>query len=78
MHAQIEHLDGHKVVLHSEGVTIPGAQHVIKDEGMPLRDNAHQHGALHVTYTVSFPKKLDQKQKALVKQLFESIPHDEL
>ncbi|KAK9792942.1 hypothetical protein WJX73_000736 [Symbiochloris irregularis] len=74
---EIEHLDGHKVALHSDGVTIPGEQHVIQGEGMPLKDDAHQHGSLHVTYTVLFPKKLDQKQKGLVKKLFETV-HDEL
>ena len=33
---QIEHLDGHKVTLASEGVTVPGGVAVLPGEGMPL------------------------------------------
>ena len=74
---QIDHLDGHKVTLQAKGVTIPGAQQVLPKEGMPLHENAHRHGSLHVTYTVAFPRQLSQSQKDAVKKLFGSS-HDEL
>ncbi|KAK9824319.1 hypothetical protein WJX72_009416 [[Myrmecia] bisecta] len=66
---EIEHLDGHKVPLHLAGVTIPGQVVTLRGEGMPLPDQAHKHGDLHVTFTIAFPQALSEQQKVLVKQL---------
>ena len=74
--AQIEHLDGHKVGLRSDGVTVPGEVRTIQGEGMPHFENGHQFGDLHVTFTVAFPKSLTESQKAAVRKM--SLKHDEL
>lgn len=66
---QIQHLDGHSVVLQSTGITIPGQQEVIKGEGMPLLDQAKKFGDLHVTYTVEFPKSLSEGQRKCIHEL---------
>ena len=71
---QIKHLDGHDVTLQSSGITIPGQMQTLKGQGMPLLDHAKQHGDMHVTYTVAFPKQLNQSQKKCIKELGHAFP----
>lgn len=81
----VPHLDGHAVRLASSGVTRPGETVTIRGEGMPrpgrvkARTDSDKpppppspstHGDLHVTYTVSFPRTLTDKQKAVVREHF--------
>ena len=73
---QIEHLDGRKVPLNSQSVTIPGEIRTLKGQGMPLFENGHKFGNLHVSFTVAFPTKLSEAQKAAVRKM--SLRHDEL
>jgi len=60
---EVTHLDGHKVVLSSEGITRPGQIVKIPNEGMPLPNNAHKSGDLFVTFAIAFPESLDAKQR---------------
>lgn len=73
---QIEHLDGHKVPLQSQGVTVPGQVRTIKGEGMPRFQDGHLAGDLHVVFTVTFPASLSEHQKGLVRKM--ALQHDEL
>lgn len=66
---QVQHLDGHMVVLKSTGITIPGQLETVKGQGMPLPDSAKRFGDLHVTYTVEFPKTLSESQKKCIHDL---------
>jgi len=53
---QIEHLDGHKVVIERSKVTWPGARIAKKNEGMPNYENNNARGTLFITFDVNFPK----------------------
>ena len=71
---QIQHLDGHDVTLKSAGITIPGEMQTLKGEGMPLLDQARKRGDMHVTYTIAFPKQLNESQKKCIKELGHAFP----
>ena len=73
---QVEHLDGHKVTLQSQSVTVPGEIQAIKGEGMPRFQDGHLSGDLYVVYTVAFPPSLSEHQKSLVRKM--NLKHDEL
>jgi len=53
---QIDHLDGHKVVVERSKVTWPGARIAKKNEGMPNYENNNVRGTLFITFDVNFPK----------------------
>ena len=74
--SQIKHLDGHPVKLEVKGVTKPASVQTIPKEGMPVFEDGHKSGDLHIKYHVTFPSSLTEKQKTLVKQM--SMVHDEL
>lgn len=59
----IDHLDGHKVKISRNEVTIPGQVLTIKGEGMPLRDYPEERGNLKVTIIITFPAHLSDEQK---------------
>lgn len=62
---QIEHLDGHKVVVERSKVTWPGARIAKKNEGMPNYENNNVRGSLFITFDVNFPKgELTAEDKA--------------
>lgn len=73
---QVEHLDGRKVAVKSESVTLPYEVRTLKGEGMPHFENGHQFGDLHLRFTVTFPAALTDAQKALVRKM--NLQHDEL
>ena len=66
---EIEHLDGHKVLLSKKSgqITQPGEVQKIEDEGMPKYGMPSDAGDLYVTYIVRNPLKLDAGQKTLIK-----------
>ena len=53
---QIDHLDGHKVLVERKKVTWPGARIAKKNEGMPNYENNNVRGTLFITFDVNFPK----------------------
>lgn len=53
---QIDHLDGHKVMVERSKVTWPGARIAKKNEGMPNYENNNVRGSLFITFDVNFPK----------------------
>jgi DnaJ-related protein SCJ1 len=65
----IEHLDGHKVEISSDGITKPGQIRVINEEGMPFHNFPSQKGNLFVEFTVLFPETLTEEQKEGFKKL---------
>lgn len=67
---EIKHLDGHTVTLQAASVTKPGQVAKIAGEGMPLMDNAHQHGDLYVTYQIAFPDTMSNAQKESIQKTF--------
>lgn len=77
---EIEHLDGHKVVIESQEVTRPGEIKIIRGEGMPRFENAGK-GDLHITFTVLFPKTLSANVKKQLEKVFDKAEwsrHEEL
>eukprot|EP01025_Chloroclados_australasicus_P044880 TRINITY_DN4890_c0_g1_i1.p2 TRINITY_DN4890_c0_g1~~TRINITY_DN4890_c0_g1_i1.p2 ORF type:complete len:252 (-),score=29.75 TRINITY_DN4890_c0_g1_i1:412-1167(-) len=66
---EVEHLDGHRVELKSQGITSPGQVQRIQGQGMPFYNQHGKFGDLFITYTVEFPKKLSQKQQDEVKKI---------
>jgi DnaJ-related protein SCJ1 len=64
-----KHLDGHRVVVERDTVTIPGQVVRIAEEGMPKHNYASEKGDLFVEFTVIFPESLSQEQKEGFKQL---------
>eukprot|EP00795_Rhopilema_esculentum_P013848 gene13848-4788_t len=52
----IQHLDGHKVHIHREKITWPGAKIKKANEGMPNYSDNLQKGFLYITFDVNFPK----------------------
>ena len=71
---QIKHLDGHDVTLKATGITIPGQMQTMQGEGMPLPDQARKFGDMHITYTVAFPKQLNESQKKCIRELGHAFP----
>ena len=71
---QVKHLDGHDVILAASGITIPGQMQTLKGEGMPLLDQARKRGDMHITYTVAFPKQLNESQKRCIKDVGHAFP----
>jgi len=62
---QIDHLDGHKIVVERSKVTWPGARIAKKNEGMPNYENNNVRGTLFITFDVNFPKgELTEEDKA--------------
>jgi len=72
----IRHIDGHTVEISSaNGAVTKHLQVVVaKKEGMPQKEDPSSFGDLHVKINVDFPKKLDERQRALVEQIFEPTP----
>lgn len=70
----IRHLDGHSVELETTSVTKHLQVIKVKDEGMPLRDDPASFGDLLVKVEVTFPKKLDARQRELVETIFQADP----
>lgn len=52
----IDHLDGHKVHLHRDKITWPGAKIKKANEGMPNYNDNLKKGELFITFDVNFPK----------------------
>jgi len=67
---EIEHLDGHKVVIGRDTVTHVGDYQYIPNEGMPVYNTANSFGNLFVQFFIAFPKQLTDEQKQAVRILF--------
>ena len=52
----VQHLDGHKVHIHRDKITWPGAKIKKANEGMPSYSDNLQKGFLYITFDVNFPK----------------------
>lgn len=65
-------LDGRTIEIRSEPGEIiqPFSWKVIEDEGMPLKEDPSEKGKLHIKFKINVPKKLTDKQKELVEQIF--------
>lgn len=67
---EITHLDGHKVKVHRDKITWPGAKIKKKEEGMPNYHNNLEKGVLVITFDVDFPKgELTDEQKEGIKSI---------
>lgn len=66
---EIEHLDGHKVLIKKAGVTQPGETIRIKGEGMPVHQRGDT-GDLLVDIEIQIPEKLTNEQKDKLQILF--------
>lgn len=67
----ITHLDGHEVVVSSNGrVTKPWQIIRLKGEGMPHHETPDDKGVLHVKMKIQFPRELSDEQRAFVEQHF--------
>ena len=52
----VDHLDGHKVHIHRDKITWPGAKIRKANEGMPNYEDNLRKGTLFITFDVNFPK----------------------
>merc|ERR1719390_230189 len=55
-----KHLDGHTVTVKRTGVTRPGQVIRIKGEGMPKHGTPSEFGDLTITFSIDFPKEVDE------------------
>jgi len=67
---QVVHLDNRVVTITETSVTGPYDTKKITGEGMPHRDVPSQKGDLYVKMKITFPPKLSDQQKNVVKTLF--------
>lgn len=74
----VDHLDGHKVHVHREKITWPGAKIKKANEGMPNYEDNLRKGTLFITFDVNFPKgELSTEEKEgnyIFIKLFLSLP----
>lgn len=70
------HMDGHSFEVKSKDVTKHSEVLKVRKQGMPLRDDPATFGDLYVKMAVEFPKKLDDRQKELVAQIFANDRQD--
>eukprot|EP00871_Galdieria_phlegrea_P000540 jgi/Galph1/1487/GphlegSOOS_G176.1 len=75
MKRNITHLDGRKVKITTEKVTVPGQILKISKEGMP-KHNGNDHGDLFLKVNVQFPEELSESEKAKAKDLFTNANFD--
>ncbi|EFN52402.1 hypothetical protein CHLNCDRAFT_138873 [Chlorella variabilis] len=66
---QIEHLDGHKVQIGTQGVTRPGEVRWYQGEGMPQFEKTTR-GDMWVTFSIAFPRAISDEQKQQLRELF--------
>jgi DnaJ-class molecular chaperone len=68
----LKHLDDHYTQVEGTKVTQPFEVKVIREEGMPFHNVPSTFGDLHVKFVVKLPKKLTQKDKDLLKKIFDA------
>lgn len=67
---KIDHLDGHKVHIHRDKITWPGAKIKKANEGMPNYSDNLKKGTLFITFDVNFPKgELSFEEREDVKKI---------
>ena len=64
----IDHLDGRRVKITKEDISVCGDVVKIVGEGMPKRGSKNARGDLYVDLTIIFPKKFSIQQKNLLRQ----------
>eukprot|EP01028_Stygiella_incarcerata_P004317 TRINITY_DN1934_c0_g1_i1.p1 TRINITY_DN1934_c0_g1~~TRINITY_DN1934_c0_g1_i1.p1 ORF type:complete len:422 (+),score=101.80 TRINITY_DN1934_c0_g1_i1:153-1268(+) len=68
---EIEHLDGHVVLIDREDqISSPGMVIKVQGEGMPLEEDNMAFGDLFVKIRVIMPEHLTQEQKDIIRELF--------
>ena len=70
-------LDGKKISAKYNEVISPGTVKCIKEKGMPFFNKPEQRGDLIITFSVEFPKVLDDKQKKIIKSAFDNSTNNE-
>lgn len=59
-------IDGNKIKVCWDEVVHPGYFKCIESQGMPSTNNPNRRGDLFIEFNVSYPKKLDKRQKQLI------------
>lgn len=67
----VKHLDSHYTEISSKDIVQPYSVKVIKGEGMPIHSDIGSFGDMHVKFIVKLPKKLTEKDRELLKKIFE-------
>ncbi|KAG9394209.1 Chaperone DnaJ [Carpediemonas membranifera] len=70
---ELPHLAGRTVKVGADGVTVPGAELIVKGEGMPNRRFPSWLGDLHVHVTVEFPESVSDEQRSIIRSFGESV-----
>ena len=65
----LTHLDGHAVRVRKDGVTQPGEVVTIPGEGMPQFESPSIRGQLFIKFSILFPSKFDEAQKAKLREV---------
>ena len=69
---KIKHLDGREIYIESKETTQPFQIRKIEGEGMPIHKFPSQKGDLFLNMKVKFPKKLSDKEKQLINEIFKN------
>lgn len=69
-HKKITHMDGREIYVDSDKITQPYEVKVIQGEGMPVHKFPSQKGDLFLKFNVKLPKKLNKKEKELIREIF--------
>lgn len=75
----IKHLDDHKFEVKSseDEIIQPDQWIIVKEKGMPHKDDPQTYGDLHIKMKVKMPSKLTQSQIEQIKEVFGEAPSDE-
>lgn len=68
----IEHLDGRKIVLHTDNIIKPNDFRIVRGEGLPIYGDPFKKGDLIVQFNIDFPKSINKSQSDLFK---DALPH---
>ncbi len=68
---RIRHLDGRYVEINRNEPSQPNSYVTLKGEGMPKKNQPTENGDLYLELTIELPKRLNEAQKKLVKEILQ-------
>ena len=63
----INHLDGRKILLHTDKIIKPNDFRIVRGEGLPIHGDPFKKGDLIVQFNIEFPKSINKSQSDLFK-----------
>jgi len=68
----INHLDGRKILLHTDNIIKPNDFRIVRGEGMPIHGDPFKKGDLIIQFNIIFPNSIDKCQSDMFKNV---LPH---